>query len=1817
MAVNKNIFVLYAAFICILLIVAARHHPPSRRKIKEIWHGRVYRESESNTTMLRSSTTKVPDVSVVPDEPDVPDVSNEPVEPVVSVVPDEPVVSDVSVVPDEPVVSDVPVVPDNIKHIVIVIPYRDREKHYIHFVENLNKIQRQDWKFHLIIVEQGDNKHFRRGWLLNIGIEWAEKHIKSAVCIITHDIDMIADKNVDYTKCDVPSQPCSELSCENGGHYYHSYSGGTCSATLQDWKKINGYTNKAHGWGGEDDELYHRFRQQKMLTKGALYRPSKGYGVCKCMHGEHHTKREKHPIEYNNIVKQIGRLQAGSKEWQTDGLNSLKYNLVKKWSDGYGTQWLRVNDEQKKYIGVHIPPAVGLGNNLFMIASVVGIALQNKATPCYTGATKFSNLINVVIDRCPSDAFEKRNEQGYAKYAPFGMRKSTMIGTYLQSYKYFKSMPPFKIREELNAFAQKYVKTHSNKATNVGIHVRRGDHLKQGYLNSPDEQYFKNAMQYFTRKYGDVQFFVASNDISWCKKQPFFKGTHIISEKHTAAQDMAILANCDHVIISLGTFGWWSGLLSGGEVVYYENEFNMEHNINKGKVATEDYYPSKWKKMNAKSQAIIQKPKQGKFTNTIVTAFFELSKTKHTTLEYKTWMQNMLSLKDAMVVFTDKKFAPTIKQFRATALEKTKIIIMELSDTLMVTKYSMDFWKEQHKKDPEQSIHGESLYIIWNEKANWLQRASKLNPFDSDFFAWVDIGYFRNTNYNNQEMLQQVPSNLGKNQVMFLDVSSLVAGGSKRIIGDGKYLGGGFIGGYAEGIDKWYQSYYDYIDSKKAEFIGKDQPRMYQTCSSNKGLCNIVQPKSGFGDPWFYMAPYLKGPGSTIIEAESSKPSKCLQDLAKNMPLDNKGVMKAHHWDARTGKWNEDKRWLAMNLQAPCIIWYVGANTHGRDGVRLQKDYNCDIHVFEPVPSFANALVKNWENVPRSTVHAFGLGSETKHVNGVKVVGESTFAMSSSSDASGETVHIKNILEAWEELGKPSIDLLHMNCDGCEWEMLETLLSSGMVHQVQILQVGTHWFAEVKSIEQRYCAIEAKLETTHEKIYQQYFGWERWQLKQNTKTIPVTIPKSKNSSVSFIVQLHTLETLDLVRIQLENIRRFLPKEIDFEYHAVISKELNTLGSLKFPKTLAGTTKHECPVSKLTDCMNHAFRHIIPTLTTNMVIHLNIDMFLIKKWNPFRYLALLGYPDIIAVIEDHANIPPYLHPGLVVLNMSPSLIKKLETISFDYYPAGDVGSMTSIFMQKHPDIRVKPMVWSRHFEMDKLVGRGVVSSETNAFIKLFLQETGETMSPVTGRGPDVYTRDFAWLHFRDISCWSGCSPQKKQFIQHDMVEFISKLHPSEPSGVQPLKEADFDCWGCATTTTGRMPRLDVNGMFNPSSNRAKDTSIVLRVLDFSKNTMKSDTWMESLYKKADEIATLVASRRTTSLLQLPKEKPPPRTNLALLPPRYSTPEYKRDTSYYWRYIYDGTQDLSAPEVPCNKKPGQKYWAVTYADGAVRNKIARLHTRPSCLMHGVDEVLIMGPEDLDEEYRQRNRDILQQKHGVGLWIWKHYVQYQAMGKMKDGDIMLYIDSDFRCDPSILQYFCLTQSHDVVGFHHSNSGYTLSKLASRDSMILMGLDTPAVASSVQSSGGNILFRKSPLSVEFVREMAAWSQQMDVVGNRGAPSKYGVDWPAYIGGGYNHQCDQSISSLLMIKYGIKTFPWHMEGYGAGSDDILNAAQRNECGLNNRAMTIHVKDNLEVSWIGTPHANDVSQIKCVSQIKDLDDVGLVKRCSSLKKSKK
>jgi len=132
----------------------------------------------------------------------------------------------------------------------------------------------------------------------------------------------------------------------------------------------------------------------------------------------------------------------------------------------------------------------------------------------------------------------------------------------------------------------------------VGIHVRN---YEASHLKTPPPMYYENAMHNFTLRYPNIRFIVVCEDSVWCTEQPHFnrENVHVAHERQHFAIDMAILSTCDHIVLSVGTFGWWSAYLGpdsrpGGIVVYYEHEFVVGISTNEGRVQLEDYYPPHW-----------------------------------------------------------------------------------------------------------------------------------------------------------------------------------------------------------------------------------------------------------------------------------------------------------------------------------------------------------------------------------------------------------------------------------------------------------------------------------------------------------------------------------------------------------------------------------------------------------------------------------------------------------------------------------------------------------------------------------------------------------------------------------------------------------------------------------------------------------------------------------------------------------------------------------------------------------------------------------------------------------------------------------------------------------------------------------------------------------------------------------------------------------------------------------------------------------------------------------------------------------------------
>ena len=73
----------------------------------------------------------------------------------------------------------------------------------------------------------------------------------------------------------------------------------------------------------------------------------------------------------------------------------------------------------------------------------------------------------------------------------------------------------FTFIKKVNNKARKMLRRLHNGSVSVGLHVRRGDMMERSDERSPSKFYFHNAMDWMRNKYGNVTFFVASEDRHW------------------------------------------------------------------------------------------------------------------------------------------------------------------------------------------------------------------------------------------------------------------------------------------------------------------------------------------------------------------------------------------------------------------------------------------------------------------------------------------------------------------------------------------------------------------------------------------------------------------------------------------------------------------------------------------------------------------------------------------------------------------------------------------------------------------------------------------------------------------------------------------------------------------------------------------------------------------------------------------------------------------------------------------------------------------------------------------------------------------------------------------------------------------------------------------------------------------------------------------------------------------------------------------------------------------------------------------------------
>lgn len=93
------------------------------------------------------------------------------------------------------------------------------------------------------------------------------------------------------------------------------------------------------------------------------------------------------------------------------------------------------------------------------------------------------------------------------------------------------------------------------------------------------------------------------------------------------------------------------------------------------------------------------------------------------------------------------------------------------------------------------------------------------------------------------------------------------------------------------------------------------------------------------------------------------------------------------------------------------------------------------------------------------------------------------------------TAHIKSFATAVTDAGGQIPTLLHINCEGCEWDMLPAAKQAGFLDDIEVIQFGTHNYGTVGLGNRvwQLCEIRQLLSETHDMAPGGVaFGWERW-----------------------------------------------------------------------------------------------------------------------------------------------------------------------------------------------------------------------------------------------------------------------------------------------------------------------------------------------------------------------------------------------------------------------------------------------------------------------------------------------------------------------------------------------------------------------------------------------------------------------------------------------------------------------------------------------------------------------------------------------------
>lgn len=262
---------------------------------------------------------------------------------------------------------------------------------------------------------------------------------------------------------------------------------------------------------------------------------------------------------------------------------------------------------------------------------------------------------------------------------------------------------------------------------------------------------------------------------------------------------------------------------------------------------------------------------------TVVTAFFNIGSfpkgnlgTVRKSNDYNVWMRTFQYMLNPVVFYTDNKtYADFFVELRKNASLLTEVIHINRSE-LWAFKIIPKIRKIY--KTPGYPRHYPNTYIpeytsLTHSKQQVLADSVTRHPFNTDFYCWLDAGYFRDNVYRERKYWMEVPddfnkSRIGVTRVFYSDLKRTSA--RTIILGNMNWIGGGLFLGTPDVIIKFHDQYKKavmrYLNQGLMNVEQHILYAMYTTQERKKYPIEVEvqlyipgQRRVINGNPWFYL----------------------------------------------------------------------------------------------------------------------------------------------------------------------------------------------------------------------------------------------------------------------------------------------------------------------------------------------------------------------------------------------------------------------------------------------------------------------------------------------------------------------------------------------------------------------------------------------------------------------------------------------------------------------------------------------------------------------------------------------------------------------------------------------------------------------------------------------------------------------------------------------------------------------------------------------------------------------------------------------------